>query len=115
MRFHPSLNRVSALAVPIVGIVMLPLAGAAMAQSPTAAAIYESSHKIPTNVPGVTAFPDLPAGFDAANASAEQRAAYGLPPAPTQATHPDIYAKWKKVMSDVGHARHYAGPLTVTK
>jgi hypothetical protein len=55
MRFHPLLNRVSAFAVPIVGMVMLPLAGAAMAQSPTAAAIYESSHKIKTNVPGVTA------------------------------------------------------------
>jgi hypothetical protein len=115
MRFHPSLNQVSAFAVPIVGIMMMPLAGAAMAQSPTAAAIYESSHKIKTNVPGVTAFPDLPAGFDAVNASAEQRAAYGLPPAPNQATHPDIYAKWKKAMSNVGRARHYAGPLTVTK
>jgi hypothetical protein len=124
MRFHPFLNLVSALAVPIVCIAMIPLAGAAMAQgpsaapagiSPTAAAIYDSSHRIKTNVPGVTAFPDLPAGFDAVNASAEQRAAYGLPPAPNQAAHPKIYAKWAKAMSMIGHAKHYTGPLTVTK
>jgi hypothetical protein len=115
MRFHPSLNQVSAFAVPIVGIMMMPLAGAAMAQSPSAARVYESSHTVPTNVPGVTSFPELPAGFDAVNASAEQRAAYGLPPAPNQATDPDNYAKWKKAMSNAGHARRYAGPLIVTK
>ncbi|MFZ0496191.1 MAG: G1 family glutamic endopeptidase [Methylocella sp.] len=121
MRFHLSLNRVSAFAVPIVSIGMMPLAGAAMAQSSTAAAIsstaaaiYQSSHRIKTNVPGVTGFPDLPAGFDAVNASAEQRAAYGLPPAPNQAADPASYAKWMKAMSMVAHATHYAGPLTVT-
>jgi hypothetical protein len=115
MRFHPTLSWVSAFAVPVIGIVMLPLAGAAMAQSSTAAAIYQSSHKIPTNIPGVTAFPDLPTGFDAVNGPAEQRAAYGLPPAPNQATDPASYRKWKKAMSNIGHARHYVGPLIVTK
>ena len=123
MRFHPFLNLLSAFAVPIVGIAMMPLAGAAVAQSPTvasvgispaAAAVYNSSHTIKTNVPGVTGFPDLPAGFDAVNASAEQRAAYGLPPAPP-ATDPDSYKKWKNAMSHIGHAKHYTGPLTVTK
>jgi Peptidase A4 family len=123
MRFHPFLNLASAFAVPIVGIAMMPLAGAAMAQSPAAApvgispaaaAIYNSSHTIKTNVPGVTGFPDLPPGFDAVNASPEQRAAYGLPPAPP-ATDPDSYGKWKKAMSNIGHAKHYTGPLTVTK
>ncbi len=121
MRFHPFLNLVSASAVPIVGVAMMALAGATMAQSPTAApmspavaAIYNSSHTIKTNVPGVTGFPDLPPGFDAVNASPEQRAAYGLPPAPP-ATDPDSYKIWKKAMSHIGHARHYTGPLTVTK
>jgi Peptidase A4 family len=123
MRFQPFLNLVSAFAVPIVGIAMMPLAGAAMAQSPTAApvgisptaaGIYNSSHTIKTNVPGVTGFPDLPPGFDAVSASAEQRAAYGLPPAPP-ATDPASYATWKKAMSHIGHARQYTGPLTVTK
>ena len=120
MRLHPSLNLVSASAVPVVGIAMMALAGAAMAQSPTAApmspaaaAIYNSSHTIKTNVPGVTGFPDLPPGFDAVNASPEQRAAYGLPPAPP-VTDPDSYKIWKKAMSKIGHARHYTGPLTVT-
>lgn len=122
MRFHLSLIRVPAFAVPVVGIAMMPLAGAAMAQSSTAAAIsstaaaiYQSSHRTKTNVPGVTAFPDVPKGFDAVNASAEQRAAYGLPPAPNQAADPASYAKWMKAMSNIGHATHYMGPLTITK
>ena len=55
MRLHPSLNLVSASAVPVVGIAMMALparqsrkAPLRRQSSPAAAAIYKSSHTIKT-------------------------------------------------------------------
>jgi len=110
MRFHSSLIRLSALAALATGA----LGSAAMAQAVSAAATYDISHTIATNVPGVTAFPDAPAGFDAVNASPQARAVYGLPPAPDAVAQPESYGKWKKAMSAIAHAKHYAGPLKIT-
>lgn len=98
---------------PVAGILALLLAGPAVALSGSAAAVYEHSHIIPTNIKGVTGFPDLPAGFDAVNASDEELARYGMPPRPGL-NSPDQYAKWKKAMSLIGQAKQFTGPLRDT-
>jgi hypothetical protein len=112
MGFHLSLNRVSAFTVPMAGIGMMLSADAALAQSPSAAAIYESSHTIETGVKGVTTFPAPLAGFNPLSASAEQRAAYGLPPQPDPVADAAHYRKWARAMA--APAKRATTPLKIT-
>jgi hypothetical protein len=50
------------------------------------------------------------------NASSEQRAAFGLPPAPDPTSDPEARGKWEKAMSLVGSAKQAApGTLKATK
>ena len=72
---------------------------------------YDISHSIPTNVAGVTAFPEAPAGFDVVNASPQARAVYGFPPAPDPVADPHGYTQWSRAMSAASRAKRYNGPL----
>ncbi len=71
--------------------------------------VYESSHVVPTNIPGVTTFRVPPKGFDAIHAADPELAVYGLPPRPDAQSEPDAYAKWAKAMSHLG--KQATGPI----
>ena len=55
-------------------------ASAAGAQDIPAAAVYNSSARMPTNFSGIMRFADPPEGFNPVTATPEQRAQYGFPP-----------------------------------
>ena len=79
-------NRLPGLAVMLA--LALPLASEAQRDNP---------HRIPTNLPGVTAFAPPPAGFDPIKASDEELADWGFPPRPDQTLFPEEYANWVRV------------------
>lgn len=65
---------------------------------------------LPANVPdpgvalssppaGYKALPPPPAGFSALHATAEERARYGVPPAPDPVSAPDAFARWQKAVA----------------
>jgi Peptidase A4 family len=96
MRDNLSLRRIPVFAIPITGAMLMLPASAAMAQviPPDVAAIYDKSHTVKTNISGVTTFPAAPAGYNPLKNTAEQNAAYGVPPAPP--TTDPSYPKWVK-------------------
>jgi hypothetical protein len=112
MRNHLSLHRISVLAMPIAGAMLMLPVSAAMAQiiPPDVAAIYNSSHTMKTSINGVSTFANkAPLGFDPTSATPEQLAKYGVPPAPPKA---DVnYAKWAKAAAIIATGK----PLTSLK
>jgi hypothetical protein len=79
-------NRLPGLAVMLA--LAVPLASEAQRDNP---------HRIPTNLPGVTAFAPPPAGFDPIKATDEELADWGFPPRPDQTLFPEEYANWVRV------------------
>ena len=79
-------NRLPGLAVMLA--LAAPLASEAQRDNP---------HRIPTNLPGVTAYAPPPAGFDPIKATDEELADWGFPPRPDQTLFPEEYANWVRV------------------
>lgn len=73
-------------------------AGAALVIGCTAAAASDAQtpppHTLRTNIPGVYAFPQPPAGFDPLEASQAQLAGWGYPPRPAVSEGPAALARW---------------------
>src|SRR5271156_1740783 len=57
----------------------------------------DNPHRIPTSLPGVTAYAPPPAGFDPVKATDEELADWGFPPRPDQTLFPEEYANWVRV------------------
>jgi len=106
-----SLRRTLGFAALVTGLATALSPAAAIAGGVEAAMAYDISHSIPTNVAGVTAFPEAPAGFDVVNASPQARAVYGFPPAPDPVADPHGYTQWSRAMSAASRAKRYNGPL----
>jgi Peptidase A4 family len=79
---------------------------AALAQSPAAppvaGALGATAHAapgkvVPTNLPGVYAYTQPPAGFDPGAATPEALARYGYPPRPEAAAGAEALAEWQRV------------------
>ena len=67
---------------------------------------------VPTNMAGVTATMDVPAGFNALTASPQQLEAAGLPPRPDAQLQAKAFASWKRAVTS--NARHVLPSLTQT-
>ena len=85
----------------LVTAAMIPFCASvtAFAQSAIVKQVYEGSHIVPTNIPGITSFQAPPTGFDAINAADQELAFYGIPPRPDPQAQPQAYAKWAAAMS----------------
>ena len=79
----------------LVTAAMIPFCASvtAFAQSAIVKQVYEGSHIVPTNIPGITSFQAPPTGFDAINAADQELAFYGIPPRPDPQAQPQAYAK----------------------
>lgn len=69
---------------------LLTLSSFAQAQSP-------SPYAVETNVHGIYAYTQPPAGFDPNTASADELQSYGYPPRPTADQGPEALARWAKI------------------
>jgi hypothetical protein len=54
---------------------------------------------VPTNLDGVSAFVEVPAGFDPVAARAADLQAFGFPPRPNKANSPGAYAGWLRAVT----------------
>ncbi len=61
------------------------------------------AHAVPTNMPGVYAFPQPPKGFDPSTASTKELAEWGYPPRPSASEGPDAMKLWMDSVSPSMH------------
>jgi Peptidase A4 family len=69
-------------------------------QSPTYQSMESNylSNLVPTNVPGTCTFPNPPLGYNALTATDSSLAHYGFPLRPDSIAHPEMFARWKRVI-----------------
>ena len=67
----------------------------------------QPEHAVPTNIPGIYAFPQPPKGFDPSTASAKALAEWGYAPRPAPSEGPETLNRW---MDSVGPAMHRVIP-----
>jgi hypothetical protein len=69
-----------------------------LSAGPAHEAAAASPRLLPTEVPAIKSVAGPAEGFDPVRATDDERAAYGFPPAPDAARHPQGYAKWVRAM-----------------
>ena len=93
-----------------LGILVLGVIAVLSTETALTAHAQVSGARLPANVPdpggalssppeGFKALPLPPAGFDALHATAEQKAKYGVPPAPDPVSAPEAFAQWQKAVA----------------
>jgi hypothetical protein len=93
-----------------IGILLLGMAAVLSTEATLTAQAQVTPSPLPANVPdpggalsnppaGFKALPLPPAGFDALHATVEERAKYGVPPAPDQKVAPQAFARWEKAVA----------------
>ncbi|MGB6385979.1 MAG: G1 family glutamic endopeptidase [Terriglobales bacterium] len=82
----------------VAATLLVTLSTSATAESDTARAIRASAATVPTNIPGIRTYAELPKGFNPVTATDEELTTYGFPPRPDKQANSEHYAAWEQAM-----------------